>query len=472
MAHTGRELLEEIRAVREGRTAGSRVQRSLVSVGRDRVGGIWEQAQAGANAGRSTKSKLGTCPASPWRAVADSFGLSGAAAYPNVSVGAWWMATLSGDYRDWRQAYVSTLDYAFYFEYNIDQAGNDRTNRELELLWDMPDLGADLQTRRLHMACEMAYFDTKRRNEARQRDSWTTGSYTWTYSDRDDWRDSKASDSGIFGHYLSFDEGIPGRDDMMLTGLVNDWSDIGADLRHEESGQSVLAMTRGSIVQEDLLDAYERTVWMMNAQLRPTAYTKDSRYSAAALTAATCVWQMCNHRQDVWRYYALAPDLCRAATGRDLYAAAQLADSYTSTLTPVAPPAQGRITVPRRPLPYDLRVAGVRYSGEYEVHEALADGVETGVLPKAMFEYGLVLPLLLRDGRISPERFLRHMDLTYCDHFAQVVSSGYRSGFSADYHTAVVGLVWEQWWQGIWFAVGAGSLIEAQPGVVAADRSH
>ncbi|MFD5554654.1 hypothetical protein ACFWIA_12545 [Streptomyces sp. NPDC127068] len=472
MTRTGRELLDEIQAVREGRTTGTRVARRPVTVGRDRTGEIWARAQEGANAGRSTKSKFGTCAASAWRAVADAFGLSGAAAYPNIAVGCWWMALLSGDYRDWRQGYVAMLDYAFYFEYNIDRTGGDRTARELEMLWDMPDLRSDLQTRRLHMACEMAYFDTKRRNEARQSSTPTTGRSAWVYADRDSWRDSKAVDSGIFGHYLCFDDGIPGRDDMMVTGLVNDWTDLGPDLRHEESGQSVLALTRGSIVQEDLLDCYERTVWMMNAQLKPTGYVRDGRYSAAALTAATCVWQMCNHRQDLWRYFALAPDLCEAAADRDLYAAGQLADCYTPSLDPVAPPATGRVTVPRRALSYEVYVAGVCHRGETDVHEALADGVDEGILPKAMVEYGLVVPLLLRDGRISTDAFLRHMDVAYCGHFAEVVRSGHLSAFSPDYCAAVVALVWEQWWRGIWFAIGVGSLIEAQPDLVAADRSH
>ncbi|WP_234327118.1 hypothetical protein [Streptomyces sp. NRRL WC-3742] len=472
MARTGRGLLAEIRDVRENGAAGARVGLRRVAVGRDRVGEIHARGQAGTNGGRSTKSKLGTCPASSWRAVTDTFGLAGAAAYPNIAVGCWWMALLSADHRDWRQHYIALLDHAFYFEYNVDRVGGGRTVRELELLWDMPGLEAELRARRLHMACEMAYFDTKRRNEAEHRGERTDGRSAWVYADRDSWRDSKASDSGIFGHYLSFPAGTAGRDDMMVTGLVNDWVDLGPDLRHEESGQSVLALTRGSIVQEDLLDCYERTVWMMNAQLTPHGYVKGDRYSAAALTVATCVWQMCNHRQDLWRYFALASDLCESAAGRDLYAAGQLADCYTPSLVPITLPRADRVTAPRRPLRYDVLVDGARHRGELDVHEALADGVEDGVLPMLLVEYGLVVPLLLRDGRIDADTFLRHMDRTYCDHFAAVVRSGHVTGFSPDYAAAVVALVMEQWWHGIWFAIGAGSLIEAQPDLVAADRSH
>ena len=472
MVRTGRELLEEIRTTRTDGTPGTRVGRRPVTVGRDRVGEIYAHAQEGANAGRSTKSKLGSCAASPWRAVTDTYGLSGVAAYPNFALGSWWMGLLSDDHRDWRQDYIALLDYAFYFEYNVDTASGSRMMRELERLWDMPQLPAELQTRRLHMSCDMAFFDAKRRNEADHRCMPTDGRSAWVYTDRDSWRDFKAVDSGIFGHYLSFIEGPVGRDDMMLTGLVNDWVDLGPDLRHQEAGQSVLALTRGSIVQDDLLDCYERTLRMLNAQLTPAGRVKANRYAACMETLGTCVWQMCNHRQDLWRYFTFAHDLCDAATERDLYATGQLADCYTPSLDPTTVPAAERITVPRRPLPYDVYVDGTRYRGEINVHEVLCDAIDEGVLPVMLAEYGLVVPLLLSDGRLTAQAFLRYMDRVYCDHFAKVMQSGHLVGFSRDYGTAIAALVMEQWWHGIWFAIGAGSLIEAQPDLVAADRRH
>ncbi|MEU2713159.1 hypothetical protein [Streptomyces sp. NPDC007205] len=136
-------------------------------------------------------------------------------------------------------------------------------------------------------------------------------------------------------------------------------------------------------------------------------------------TLGTCVWQMCNHRQDLWRYFTFAHDLCNAATERDLYATGQLADCCTPSLDPVTVPAAERITVPRRPLPYDVYVDGTRYRGEVNVHEVLCHAIDEGDLPVMPAEFGLVVPLLLRDGRITAEAFLRYMDRVYCDHFAR-----------------------------------------------------
>ncbi|GGP85671.1 hypothetical protein GCM10010231_65200 [Streptomyces sindenensis] len=109
----------------------------------------------------------------------------------------------------------------------------------------------------------------------------------------------------------------------------------------------MLALARGSFLQDDLLQCYERTVSMMNAQLTPNAY-----------------------------------------------------------------------------------VDGVRRRGELKVHEALADGVESGVLPMLMVEYGLVVLLLFHDGRINADTFLRHTHRTYWEHFAAVVHRGHVAGFS------------------------------------------
>lgn len=477
MAARGRELLTEIHRTRSGGPAGEQVRRAPVTIGQDRIGDICARARAGANAGRSTKSTLPCCTAPSWLAVRDEFGLRGVAAYPNFAMGSWWMGLLSDDYGDWRQAYLPLLDYAFYLEYNVDTArpgpagGNDLMH-EVLALWDMPGLPAELQARRLHVACDMAFFDLKRRHEASLRTHPTDGLTTWVHTDRDDWRDFKAVDSGIFAHYLSFAQGPAGRDDMMLTGLVNDWVDLGPDLRHEECGQGVLALTRGSLVLTDLLDCYERTVWMINAQLTPDAGVRPERYAGCMETLGTCVWQMCNHRQDLWRYYALAHDLCDRAAARDLYTAGQLAECYTPALEPRTPSPGERVCVPRRELEYAVRVGGELHRGTLMVHHAVRAAVEDGLLPMSAVEYALVVPLLLRDRRITEGVFLRHMDGGYCDHFASVMHASHASGFSRAYGTAVAALVMEQWWHGIWFAIGAGSLIEAQPDRIAADRDY
>ncbi|WP_245689671.1 hypothetical protein [Streptomyces chattanoogensis] len=476
MVEHGRALLAEVRRIRRsgaGMAGSEQVGLVPVVVGADPVGALVARARLGENAGRSTKSKLSQCDAAEWTAVMEEFGLQGVAAYPNFALGSWWMGLLSDDYGDWRQDYLAILDYSFYVEYNVDTAYGDRKDRlkrEILSLWDMPDLPADLQARRAHVAADLAYFDTKRRDEADTSDLTTTGLTAWVYHDRDHWRDLKAVDSGIFGHYLSFVPGPAGRDDMMLTGLTNDWVDIGPDLRHQECGQSVLALTRGSLVMDDLLDCYERTVWMLNTQWTDTGSIRAERYAACMETLGTCLWQMGNHRQDPWRYYALTFDLCQAAQERELYAVGQLADCYAQDLTPITPTGTLRVRVPRRSLPFTVGVGSIRHTGTVSLHTAVCTAVETGVLPMATVEQQFIIPWLLRERRISPSAFLTYMDRTYCRRFSQIMRSGYANDFRRPYGEAIGALVMEQWWHGMYFAIGAGSLIEAQPDHVAGDR--
>lgn len=479
MASTGRELLDEIHRARSGGTEGRRVRKAAVRIGRDRIGDLVAKARAGANGGRTTRSNPGPCTAPAWAEVMDEFGLQGVAYCPDFAMGPWWTGLLSDEYRDWRQDFVALLDHAVHveFAYGGDGDGdtarggrgeNTRLVQELHALWDLPNLPAELQARRLHMACDMAYFDRKRHHEADLGNRLADGLTTWVHADRDSWRDFKAVDSGRFGHYLSFAEGSPGRDDMMLAGLVDDWVDLGPDLRHEECNQGVLALTRGSLRLPDLLDCYERTVWMLNAQLGQDGQVKPERYAGCVQALGTCLRQMCGHRQDLWRYYALAADLCGEAGARDLYVACQLADCYTSALEASVPPLPARLSPPRCRMPYTVRVGKEWHYGTLHVQQALRDAVYGGVLPMSVVEYELIVPKLLGDRRITPDAFLAHMDTAYCDHAAAIMRSGHASGFSRTYGSAVAALVMEQWWNGTYFAIGAGSLIEAQPGLIAA----
>ncbi|WP_338867891.1 hypothetical protein [Myxococcus stipitatus] len=95
----------------------------------------------------------------------------------------------------------------------------------------MPEFPAELRARQTHLLAEMAYVDVKRRSEATLRFVPTTGLMASVFGDRDTWRDVKACDSSMFGHYLSCVPGNTGRDDLMLTGMTQDWADIGPDLR-------------------------------------------------------------------------------------------------------------------------------------------------------------------------------------------------------------------------------------------------
>jgi hypothetical protein len=438
----------------------------------DLVGNFVAQARAGANAGRTTKSNMSSCAVRAWADVMDEFGFSGVAAYPVFSLGSWWISLLIKDFPDWRQDYLAILSYSFYLEYNVDTAALGRPDparfvREVTSVWDMPNLSEDLQIRRSHMACSMAFFDTKRKHEAALMSRPTDGLTAWVHSDRDRWRDFKALDSGGYPHYLSFAKGTPGRDDMMLAGLVNDWVDLGPDLRNEECNQSVLTLTQGSLAMSDLLGCYQRTVWMLNAQ-----FHCDERYAGCMATIGACVWGLCNHRQDVWRYFALAFELCAEMKSVDLYRACELADCYTPELLPANPIGTQLAPPARRQMPYNVLIDGRRYSGKIALHRSICDAVQLGLLPRSVVEYQFVIPKLLGQRLVSPEAFLDHMDRTYCDHFAAVLRSGYACDFDYMYCRAVAALVMEQWWSGMYFAIGVGSLIEAQTGLVAGDRAH
>jgi hypothetical protein len=478
MVEHGRALLAEIRGIRgtgAGMGASGGVELVPVRVGADRVGTLIGRARFAENAGRSTKSNLSPCGTAEWAAVMEEFGLQGVAAYPNFAAGIWGGGLMPNIYDDWRQDYVVMLIYGFYLEYNVDTAYEDvksNLKHEILALWDMPDLPPDLQARRAHVAADLAFFDSKRRDEADSHDLPTSGLGAWVYRDRDLWRDFKAADSGYFTYHLSFMPGSCGRDDMMLTGLVADWADLGPDLRYQECGQSVLALTRGSVAMSDLLDCYERTVWMFNTHWTEAAGIRAERYAACMAVLAVGPWLLGNHRHDVWRYYSLAADLCGAAQERDLYASGQLADCYAEDLTPTTPAGRSRVHVPRRDLPFSVDVDGIRHAGSVSLHAVVCDAVTSGVLPMNIVDYEFIVPWLLREGRISPASFLKHMDRTYCHHFAQVMRSGHASDFKRPFSEAIAALIMEQWWHGMYVAVGTGSLIEAQADRIAGDRAH
>ncbi|KAE8338018.1 hypothetical protein BDV24DRAFT_166719 [Aspergillus arachidicola] len=449
----------------------ARVRLQQLIVGDDPVGAILRRAREGANNGRSTKSKVAPCTSPAYTQVMDEFGLGRIVAYP-VILGTWWMSMLMQDFDDWRQDYVATLGYSFYFEYNLDTAaiGGESPSqllKELTAIWDMPDLPEELRVRRSHMLCSMAFFELKRKHEATVRDHTTDGYTAWVHTERDMWRDFKALDSGGFGHYLSYATGLPGRDDMMLAGLVNDWVDLGPDLRYQECNQSVFALTRGSVVLTDLLDCYERTVWMLNA-----SFTSNERHVAFAAIAGACIWQMTNHRQDVWRYYSLAFDLCSTVQVRELYKIAELAECYTPNLMPRALPDAEVLHIPRRSHFYHVDINGTEHTGTVMLHTTLCDAIESGIFPESMINFQIIVPLLLRRGEIDPGTFLSHMDSHYCTHLADVMRSGHANNFSYQYARAVAALVMEEWWSGMFLAIGIGSLIEAQPGHVADDRQY
>ncbi|MFE9500375.1 hypothetical protein [Streptomyces collinus] len=470
-------LLKEINQARCGQGTGQHVWSSAVQVGDDLAGAILARARTGSNRGRSTKSNPGFCTSRQWANMMDEFGLAGAASLPTVALGSWWMVPLTNDYRDWRLDYTIMLGSTFFFEYNVDTAsfGGKRAKQvlqDLNALWDMPGLSPELQVRRMHMLSSMAFFDTKRRDEAAAHAQATDGLTAWVHHDRDWWRDFKSLDSGAWANFLGFAKGTPGRDDMMLCGLTNDWVDLGPDLRNDECNQSVLALTRGSLTMSALLEAYERSVWMMNEQLTADATIKPARAVGSLATIGTCLWEMCNHRHDVWRYYAIGVEACAEARARDLYKSVPLAECYDSDFTPRDAVGAPSLKVPRRSIPYEVTLADKRYVGEVNLHTAVCDAVDAGVLPMDVVTYTYVIPMLLRNKEISSTQFLSYMDLGYCANFVAVMRSGHASDFSDLYSAGVAALVMEQWWCGMFFGIGVGSLIEAQPGAVANDRAH
>ncbi|WP_141332388.1 hypothetical protein [Myxococcus sp. AB025B] len=436
---------------------------------------ILQRARAGANQGRSTKSsEVSGCTHPLWRQTMNEHGLRGTASYPTFSVAV--LGGLStGEFGDWRQDYLATLIYGFYVEYNVDMSEDEHHNhfvRDLLLLWDLPDLPSELRVRRAHQLADMAFIDAKRKSEAALRAVPTSGDKAWVFRDRDLWRDFKACDSAMFGHYLSSVPGTTGRDELMLTGLVQDWADLGPDLRYGECAQSVLTLTRGSVSTTALIECYERTVWQFNAAFTPGAALKPERFPLMVIIMDVCIWQASDHRHDIWRYFAIASSACALIQERDLYKACQLADCYSRELEPTVPTSPARVSVPRRPWRYEVTVAGRRHSGTLELHAALVDAVENGWMPMASVEHFLVIPRLLVLRAISPGEFLAHMDQHTCEQHAIIVRAGYRCDFNRQFTTARILLVMEQWWSGINFAIGIGSLIEAQPGQTAQDRLH
>ncbi|RDA95719.1 hypothetical protein CP533_1121 [Ophiocordyceps camponoti-saundersi (nom. inval.)] len=474
MTENATELLREImeaRAASDSPSKGCRPPRVTARqaiVSEDAVKKILDRAGEGSSC---TKSKVVPCSSPAYAQVMEEFGLSGVAAYP-VFLGCWWMSLQLEDFNDWRKDYISILDYCFFLEYNVDKVNHGRSStalmRHVLALWDMPHLSSEMRLRRAHMLHSMSFFDLKRRHESEIRGRKTDGLTTWVHSDRDMWRDFKALDSAGFAHFLSFAKGVEGRDDMMIPGLVNDWVDLGPDLRYEECNQSVFALTRGSLALEDLLLCYERTVWMLNA-----SFVSERRRVGSQSFAATCIWQMCNHRQDVWRYYSLAFDLCSAVEALDLYKVANLADCYTPDLLPKKDVANaGVLRVSRRRYSYRVCVDGTEYSGGIELDREVCDAVQEGLLPKSMVDYQLILPHLLRQGQVTADTFLHHMDSHYCAHFVDVMRSGHGHDFSRPCQRAIACLVMEEWRSGLFFAMGIGSLIDARPDYTANDRPY
>ncbi|WP_020501590.1 hypothetical protein [Sciscionella marina] len=445
-----------------------------VTVADDRAGEIFRLARSGANNGRTTKSLLAPCTRTEWRETAGKYGLNGVNALPNITLGTHGLGLLTQWYPGWEQDYITLLDVMFYVEYNIDILGGreNRFLRDLCAALDLPEIPEELRARRLHMSCDMAFFEAKRKTEARFSTTPTDGQTVWVFPNRDVWRDFKAADSGIWGQYLSYTEGVPGLDDMALTGLAHDWMDLGPDLRNSEYGQSVLTMTGGSIAGQDLVRCYERTVWLLNAQWNTEGEVKPERYAAAILCTGVGMWGIANHRHDMWRYFSIAADVCAEATRRDLYRSCQLADSYTEDFRPREPENAERLRIPRTNLAFSVRVQGRVHDGSLVLHDSIVNAVRDGVLPMNLVDNALVLPILLREGKIAPAEFLRSMDENYCAAGTTMIRTLHGNEFSRAVGKALAALIMEQWWHGVYYAIGVGSLIEAQPGAVAQDRAH
>ncbi|TGO59381.1 hypothetical protein BCON_0045g00440 [Botryotinia convoluta] len=432
----------------------------------DAVGKAW----MGANSGHSTKSKVVSCPSPIYAEVMDEFGLTGVANY-SVLISPWWISLLMHDFDDWRQDHLAILDYNFFLEYNLDQATGAQflslLGKDMAAIWDMPELSDELQICRSHMLCSMAFFDLKRRHESDFLNQDTDGRTVCIHKDRDIWRDFKALDSAGYSHYLSYALGAPGRDDMMLAGLVNDWIDLGPDLRYQQCNQSVFVLTRGSLKMHDLTQCYERTVWMLNA-----SFDSEERRVGCNGIVGTCVWQLGNHRHDLWRYYSLAYDNCSVAQQLDLYEIANLADCYASDFTPRTLSDAKVISIPRQDYSCHVRVDNVEHKGSIMLHTTVCNAVKSELIPASVINYQIILPLLLRTGQIDEAAFLSYMDHHYCNHVADIMRSGHADGFSHAYAPAIAALVMEGWWPGIYFAIGIGSLIKAQPDRIANDRPH
>jgi hypothetical protein len=449
---------------------------SPVRTASDKAGEIFTLARSGANEGRSTKSKITACPHPAWRDVTRTYGLRGFNAIPVVALGGHGFGLQSLAAANWEADYITMLLNMFYLEYNIDTLGGVEDNHvmtDLTHALDYPDLPYDLRLRRLHITCNMAFFDAKRKSESLFEKAPTAGVDAWVFRNRDMWRDFKAADSSMWGHYLSYADGYAGRNDLMISGLTADWTDIGPDLRYSECGNSVLTMTRGSITCSDLLHAYERTVWMLNDHWTSDGDIRSERYTGCAIATGVGIWAATDHRHDIWRYYSLAFDTCKDATQRNLHrVVGLLADCYTESFAPAEPDDFSTLSIPRSALRFDVRVEGQRFNGDVILHQALVHVVHNGRMPMSVIDNLIILPMLLRQGRITPEAFLDCMDRNYCTNAAVIANTLHVNNFDRQIGVALAALVMEQWWSGIFYAIGVGSLIEAQPGRVAHDRSH
>ncbi|MDN3357652.1 hypothetical protein [Actinomadura sp. DC4] len=457
--------------------ASAEVYPQPVKVGRDRAGAVFAAARAGANQGHSTKSHLTECPHSAWQEMARVHGLRGFNALPVVTLGCYAFGLQAVPFADsWEGDYLVSLYHLFYLEYNMDtieSLGSNRLMADLQRVLDFPGLSDELRLRRLHTLCDMAFFDGKRRSEALFKDEVTDGISAWTFRDRDRWRDFKAADSGSFPYYLSHPAGPMGRNDLMISGLATDWLDIGTDLRNSESGNSVLALTKASIDCRDLLDAYERTVWMLNDYWADDGDIKQERYAACVITLGVMTWAATNHRHDIWRYYALAADTSHDAARRDLGSIhSLLSDCYTDTFTPIKTSGGRKLTVPRSKLSFSVTVNGAEHTGDLMLHEALVQVVVDGKLPMDVINHMIVLAKLLKDGRITAAEFVSWIDGNYCQNAATIAHAFHAANFAREIGVALCALAMEMWWNGFCYAAGVGSLIEAQPGRVGHDREH
>lgn len=59
-----------------------------------------------------------------------------------------------------------------------------------------------------------------------------------------------------------------------------------------------------------------------------------------------------------------------------------------------------------------------------------------------------------------------------CNHFADIMRYGHAYGLSRAYVCAIPALLMEGWWSVIYFAIGTGSLINAQIDHIANDHQY
>ncbi|KAF7859460.1 uncharacterized protein EAF02_010908 [Botrytis sinoallii] len=307
-----------------------------------------------------TKSKAVSYPSPIYAEVMDEFRLKGVANYP-VFMSTWSISLLMYVFDDWRQDYLTIGDYNFFCEYNQDQAGAQFLSplrKEMAAIWDMPKLSDEIQIRRSHMLCSMAFFDLKRRHKSEFLNHDTDGRTVWIHEDRDIWRDVKALDSAGYSHYLSYSIGANGRDDMVLAGLVNDWIDLGPDLRYQECNQSIFALTRGSLTIKDLTKCYEQTVWMLSA-----SFDSEERRVVRNGIVGTLAQQL------------------------DLYQIGNLADCYASDFTPRTLSDAKVISIPRQDYSHHVRVKKVEHKGSIMLQTTVCDAVKSELIPASVIDY-------------------------------------------------------------------------------------